>query len=405
VAPVVVDGKPVSLLVWTTTPWTLISNHFAAVHPDLEYALVRDPESGEHLYVAAALAETIGKKIKRELEVVQTCKGTDLIGLRYVPPFDIYYKAIGARTAPLKRGGEASIGWRVTAADFVTIDSGTGLVHEAPAFGEVDFELLQTERERFADFDAIPLINAVKPDGTYSDEAPEPYRGRWVKDCDKEITRELRDRGLLYHQEVYRHDYPFCPRAEDDALIQYARKSWFVRTSQFKDQFLANNAQINWLPDHIREGRFGDFLRNNVDWALSRERFWGTPLPIWQCEQTGQMEAIGSLAELQAKPGATDGGLWAEKKAAEPELPDHLMVHKPYIDAWTYDSPFSPGATMRRVPEVIDCWWDAGSMPFAQWGFPHAGGQHRALCRDVPGELHLRSARSDARLVLRVAGD
>jgi isoleucyl-tRNA synthetase len=385
--PVHMEDQPISLLVWTTTPWTLISNHFAAVHPELEYALVRDPELDEYLYIAKDLVEAIGNKVKRELEIVSTYKGAELIGLRYQPPFpNLYYTSMGEQTATLKDGGAAHIGWRVTAADFVTTDSGSGLVHEAPAFGEVDFELLQNERQRFDNFDAIPLINAVKPDGTFSDEAPEAYRGRWVKNCDKEITRELRDRRLLYHQEQYRHDYPFCPRAEDDALIQYARKSWFVRTSQFKDEFLENNDQIKWLPEHIKEGRFGDFLRNNVDWALSRERFWGTPLPVWVCDNTGQMEAIGSMDELRAKPGATDGGLWEQKKAADPELPDHLMVHKPYIDAWTYDSPFEPGAKMRRVTEVIDCWWDAGSMPFAQWGFPHAEGSVERV-RDLPANF------------------
>ncbi len=382
------DDTPASLLVWTTTPWTLVSNHFAAVGPDIDYAIVHDTTLGEHLIIAAALVEATMAKMKHDYETVGICKGTDLVGLRYVPPFDVYYKNLGDRTAELKDGGADSIGWRITLADFVTLESGTGLVHEAPAYGEVDFELLQNERKRFVDeLNTPPLINAVAPDGTYTDEAPEPYRGRWVKDCDKDIIRELKERGVLLHQETVEHEYPFCPRAEDDALIQYARKSWFVRTSQFKDDFLKNNAGIYWLPDHIREGRFGDFLRNNVDWALSRERFWGTPLPIWQCEQTGQMEAIGSLEELKAKPGATDGGLWEQKKQADPELPDHLMVHKPYIDEWTYDSPFAKSARMRRVPEVIDCWWDAGSMPFAQWGFPHTEGSVETFADRFPANF------------------
>ncbi|MEW6251326.1 MAG: class I tRNA ligase family protein [Planctomycetota bacterium] len=432
-------GSRVSLLVWTTTPWTLISNHFAAVGPDIDYVLVHDAQADEYLVIAAALVDAVGEKVKRKYEVVSNLKGTDLIGLRYLPPFGVYYNKATDRTSPgrpgpegaspspgaparlgdvtaaLKDGGEDYIGWRVTPATFVTLDTGTGLVHEAPAYGEVDFDLLQEERRRFADYEAVPLLNAVKPDGTFNDDAPPQWRGRYIKDCDREIIRDMKERGLLLHQEMYKHDYPFCPRAEDDPLIQYARQSWFVRTSQFKEEFLKNNAAIYWLPDHIKEGRFGDFLRNNVDWALSRERYWGTPLPIWRCEQTGKMEAVGSLAELMAKPGATDGGAWERAKAADPSLPDHLRVHKPYIDEWTYDSLFadepgaratggtlfadepgaqatggSPGATgtsvaadsslalgarkprMRRVPEVIDCWWDAGSMPFAQWGFPHA---------------------------------
>lgn len=377
----------VSLLVWTTTPWTLISNHFAAVHPDLDYTLLQDPETNDYLVVATGLVDAIGEKVKRALDPLAGCQGADLLGVRYVPPFDSYYASMKDTVATLKDGGSAPIGWRVTEADFVTLDSGTGLVHEAPAFGEVDYELLQDERQRFADRDAIPLICAVQPNGTYGDDAPEAYRGRWVKDCDKEISRELKQRGLLYHQEQYKHDYPFAPRAEDDALIQYARTSWFVRTSELRGEFLSNNAEIKWLPEHIQEGRFGDFLRNNVDWALSRERFWGTPLPIWECEETGKQEAVGSLDELRAKPGASDDGLWASKVEADPEIPVHLQVHKPYIDAWTYDSPFAAGAKMRRVSEVIDCWWDAGSMPFAQWGFPHEPGSIEKFAQLFPADF------------------
>ena len=380
-------SKRVSLLVWTTTPWTLISNHFAAVGPDIDYSLVHDKTTDEYFYIATALVDLTAEKLKHKFETVSTCSGTDLVGLRYLPPFDCYYKMMGAQTAQLKEGGEDYIGWRVTLADFVTLDSGTGLVHEAPAYGEVDFDLLQDERRRLADFDTIPLFNAVKPDGTFSDEAPEQYRGRWVKDCDKDIIADLKERSILMHQETIEHEYPFCPRAEDDPLIQYARKSWFVRTSQFKDEFLDNNAGIYWLPDHIRAGRFGDFLRNNVDWALSRERYWGTPLPIWVCEKTGKMEAIGSYAELLAKPGVQGTEVWEQAKAADPELPEHLKVHKPYIDAVTYDSQFAEGARMRRVTEVIDCWWDAGSMPFAQWGFPHLEGSVETFAERFPADF------------------
>ncbi|MFO0840060.1 MAG: class I tRNA ligase family protein [Phycisphaerae bacterium] len=453
----------VSLLVWTTTPWTLVSNHFAAVHPDLEYALVHDPVDDEHLYIAGALVGTIAKKVKRELRVVSTCKGADLLDMLYVPPFDSYRKRRAELLSPCRElypdegfgGGGLQIDeqlqaeidraleraarkgrgvsvdldlspwkmarpdWRVIKADFVTIDSGTGVVHIAPPFGEADFDSLETQQLRF--IDPMPeLLCAVNPDGTFNNEAPERYRGRWVKDCDKDIIRELRDERktpwgtpLLYHQEQYRHDYPFCPQAPDDPLIQYARKSWFVRTSQFREELLKNNAAVNWLPEHIKEGRFGNFLRENVDWALSRERYWGTPLPIWVCESCGRMEAIGAFAELQAKPGATDGGYWERKKQEHrgENFPDHLRVHKPYIDEWTYrcercegtgnteqrtgeagtEGPRDRGTEgqtvkdsygrMRRVPEVIDCWWDAGSMPFAQWGFPHVDGS-RQLVRD-----------------------
>ena len=226
---------------------------------------------------------------------------------------------------------------------------------------------------RSAGYYTPQLILPVEPDGTFNDSVSDDLQGRWVKDCDKDITRWLRDRGLLLHQEQYIHDYPFCWRAEQDPLIQYPRRSWFVRTKSFKDDLLANNRQIHWLPDHIREGRFGNFLESNVDWALSRERYWGTPLPVWVCEETGKREAVASYADLLSKNGVSGTEVWEKAKAANPELPDDLKVHKPYIDAVTYDSPFVPGARMRRVPEVIDCWFDSGAMPFAQWGYPHQG--------------------------------
>ena len=170
--------------------------------------------------------------------------------------------------------------------------------------------MLLAEQARFPSGDGPELICAVGPDGKFTNEAP-PYAGRWVKDCDKDISRDLKQRQLLFHQEQYLHDYPFCWRADEDPLIQYPRKSWFVRTTQFRDQMLANNRQINWLPEHIRDGRFGNFLESNVDWALSRERYWGTPLPIWVCEQTGQMEAICSYDELLGKPGVQGTEVWA----------------------------------------------------------------------------------------------
>jgi isoleucyl-tRNA synthetase len=362
------ERGPTSLLVWTTTPWTLPSNQFAAVNPDLEYATVEDSETGQRIVMAAALVETIAGKVKRELKVLSSSKGSELIGRRYLPPFDYYHATQGDTTGTLKAGGKQHLAWRVTAANFVTIDSGSGLVHEAPAFGEVDFDLLIEEQSRFVAGEGPQLICAVGPDGKFTAEAPD-YQGRWVKDCDKDITRRLRDEGKLYHQEQYLHDYPFCWRAEEDPLIQYPRRSWFIKTTQFKDAMLANNEQINWLPEHIKHGRFGNFLESNVDWALSRERYWGTPLPIWVCQQTGKMEAIGSYEELLAKPGVTGTEAWDAAKKAKPSLSDDLKVHKPYIDAVTYDSPFAAGAKMRRVTEVIDCWYDSGAMPFAQWGY------------------------------------
>ncbi len=427
-------GDNVSLLVWTTTPWTLPSNMFAAVHKNFDYAVVLDEETGERLIFAAALVEQITKKAKKKTWKVEcTVKGADLVGLSYRPPFDFYRKrpardfvSHSEMGIPLgdyraaRQGNDAAdasshgsspyVLWRVLHADFVTLESGTGLVHEAPAFGEVDFDLMQHERRRFAHPGDIPLLCAVAPNGKFSADAP-PYEGRWVKDCDKDIIRDLKERGLLLHQEQYRHDYPFCWRAEQDPLIQYPRKSWFIRTTHFKNDMLENNEHINWLPDHIKQGRFGKFLESNVDWSLSRERYWGTPLPIWVCEHCGHMEAVDSYDALVAKPGVAGLDTWECAKRQNPELSDHLKVHKPYIDAITYDCPKcnqsgtdqshdrkgavgqaaettrESAAVMRRVPEVIDCWYDSGAMPFAQWGYPHVPGSVERFREQFPADF------------------
>jgi isoleucyl-tRNA synthetase len=364
------DVPETSLLVWTTTPWTLPSNQFVAVHPELEYAEVVDAENGERLVLAKPLVETVAERSKCDLQVDRTFSGKELIGRRYLPPFNNYYNQFGDLQGQLVEGGSQHVAWRVVPANFVTIESGSGVVHQAPAFGEVDFDVLISEQGRFEKGQGPALICAVGPDGKFTEEFPD-YQGRWVKEADKDLTRELRDRGLLFHQEQYLHDYPFCWRAEEDPLIQYPRRSWFIRTTKFKEKLLANNAKIGWLPEHIRDGRFGNFLESNVDWALSRERYWGTPLPIWQCEETGEKEAFGSFQELLAKPGISGMEVWEAAKKKNPELPDDLCVHKPYIDAVTYESPFAENSRMRRVPEVIDCWYDSGAMPFAQWGYPH----------------------------------
>ncbi|MCR4413297.1 MAG: isoleucine--tRNA ligase, partial [Thermoguttaceae bacterium] len=381
-----VDQPDTDLLVWTTTPWTLPNNQFAAVKPDLEYATVAVEGESRKLIVAAALVETLAAKLHRKLTVLSRVRGADLVGRRYVPPFDYYYKTQGRKQGRLKAGGREAIAWRVVPADFVTTDTGTGVVHQAPAFGEVDYEVLLAEQARFADGEGPPLICAVGPDGKFTAEAPD-YQGRWVKDADRDIIRKLRADGTLLHQEQYLHEYPFCWRAEEDPLIQYPRKSWFIRTTRFKERMLANNRRIGWLPEHIRDGRFGNFLETNVDWALSRERFWGTPLPIWVCEETGYAEAVASYAELLAKPGVQGTEVWDEAKRADPSLSEHLKVHKPYIDAITYDSPKAPGKRMRRVSEVIDCWFDSGAMPFAQWGYPHQPGSRERLADQFPADF------------------
>ncbi|MBT7256245.1 MAG: isoleucine--tRNA ligase [Planctomycetaceae bacterium] len=367
-----VEQPDVSLLIWTTTPWTLPSNQFAAVHPDLTYAYAHDNDSGKTFIVAADLVASLSDKFKLELEVQKTCLGADLVGQRYTPPFDFYFGNQAEDTGVLLDGTTQHVAWRVVAADFVTTASGTGVVHQAPAFGEIDYDVLVDQQNRFIEGQGPSLICAVGPDGKFTEEAS-IYAGRWVKEADKDICRELREKGLLVLLDQVLHDYPFCWRADEDPLIQYPRESWFIRTTEFKDELLSNNQKINWQPEHIKDGRFGNFLESNVDWSLSRERYWGTPLPIWECQKTGKREAVACYHEVIDKPGATGMEVWEAAKAETPDLSEHLKVHKPYIDAITYDSPFCDGSRMQRVPEVIDCWYDSGAMPFAQWGYPHQG--------------------------------
>jgi isoleucyl-tRNA synthetase len=348
-----------SLLVWTTTPWTLPSNMYAAVRPDFDYVVAK-AKDGKRYVVAKGLAPALAKKLGGlEVEVESERKGADLVGNRYTPPFDLFEGQDGA-------GRGTSPVWTVIAADFVTLDTGTGIVHIAPAFGEDDHE---AHRKLLRENPELPLFCAVKPDGTFI-EGLERYAGRWVKDCDKEIQHDLKDRGLLVHAEQYRHDYPFCWRADSDPLIQYARPAWYIRTTALKDKAIENNRAVHWLPEHIKEGRFGDFLANNVDWALSRERWWGTPLNVWICDADPEhKDAPASLAEIEKRnPHAFDH--FKRAREADPTLSEHLVIHKPWIDQVTMPCSKCAG-TMRRVPEVIDCWFDSGCMPFAQWGWPH----------------------------------
>jgi isoleucyl-tRNA synthetase len=342
-----------SLLVWTTTPWTLPSNMYAAVHPEFSYAVVE--YAGKTLVVAEKLVGEIGKKLKCDLKVERTLRGRDLVGKRYSPPFDLF--AVDAR-GPI---------FTIVPADFVTLDAGTGIVHIAPAFGEDDHEV---HKRLLQQHPGLPLFCAIEPDGTFIRPFT-PYRGRWIKDCDKDIAHDLKERGLLVHQETYRHDYPFCWRADSDPLIQYARPAWYIKTTALIDSAIANNRAVNWLPEHIKEGRFGDFLAHNVDWALSRERYWGTPLNIWICDQTPEHKrAPSSVTEIQKLGGSF--AKFEEARKKDPSLSEHLIVHKPWIDEVTFPCAECKG-TMRRVPDVIDCWFDSGCMPFAQWGYPHRG--------------------------------
>jgi isoleucyl-tRNA synthetase len=392
------DDPKTALVVWTTTPWTLLSNGYAAVHPELDYVVARLGEpleskgkrepaatSFDNVVVARELLAGIQEKLGRKLEVTGPLKGSALVGRRYVSPFDTYYRDRAGFTAELKDGGQTPTWWRVIGEQFVTLDAGTGIVHVAPAFGEDDHNAHRRQLARYRNPDAIDLMCAVRSDGTFSEEAG-PYAGRWIKDADRDIIRELRDRGLLLHDELYRHDYPFCWRADEDPLIQMARPAWFVRTTAEIEHTKANNRAINWLPEHIKEGRFGDFLENNVDWALSRERYWGTPLNVWICDRdTAHKRAPASVAEIERlNPNAFDH--WRAAKAKKPELNDHLIVHKPWIDQVTFPCA-ECGGTMRRVPEVIDCWFDSGCMPFAQWGFPHLQGSKERFDDAFPADF------------------
>jgi isoleucyl-tRNA synthetase len=389
--------EPLSLLVWTTTPWTLPSNMYAAVHPGLDYVIARR-EDGRRFVVAEGLVSALSQKLG-ELVVERRLKGKDLEGWEYDPPFDVFKEWGELRVTRARTAGTQRAAWRVVLAPFVTLDAGTGIVHIAPAFGEDDHDVFRRELAACSSGpNELPpkLFCAVNPDGTFVGEVelPDPtqpakrvlerYAGRWVKDCDREIQHDLKDRGILIHAETYRHDYPFCWRADSDPLIQYARPAWYIRTTQVADRAMANNQAVQWFPEHIKDGRFGDFLAHNVDWALSRERWWGTPLNVWVCD-AGHQDAPASVAAIEARnPHAFDH--FHAARRADPTLNEHLIVHKPWIDQVTFPCP-ECGAAMRRVPEVVDCWFDSGCMPFAQWGYPHAAGSKEQFEASFPADF------------------
>ena len=371
------DEPDLALAVWTTTPWTLPSNLYAAVRPGVRYAEIErepppdgaaPPGGVRRLVVAEALREALAPKLGCRPQPLRRFDGAELVGRRYRPPFPDYRDRYDGLEGRLAGGGSVPAFWRVLAADFVELDQGTGLVHEAPAFGEVDHDLHRATVAAYENPEDIPLPCAVGPDGRFTAEVPW-LEGQRVKEADREIVRRLRETGLLLREETLRHEYPFCWRAEQDALIQYARPAWFLRTTARKERALANSGAVDWMPEHIREGRFGDFLRNNVDWALSRERFWGTPLNLWINDETGRRECPASAAEIEERnPEAF--AAFERARAERPDLDPDLMLHKPWVDEVTWTRPGEPGV-YRRVPEVIDCWFDSGAMPFAQWGFPH----------------------------------
>jgi len=314
-----------SLLVWTTTPWTLPSNVALAVRTDAEYVSVRHGE--ETLILAKARVERVFPETP---EVLRTFPGAELIGKEYLPLFRF--------VEPKEKA------FYVVGGDFVTLEDGTGIVHIAPAFGQEDYEVARQQ--------GLPIVQLVDTEGRFTAEV-EPWANQFVKDADPQITEHLRARGDVFKTEGYVHDYPFCWRC-DTPLLYYARRSWFIRTTAYKDRMVELNRRVHWYPEHIKEGRFGDWLENNVDWAVSRERYWGTPLPLWRCGTCGHTHCIGSGEEL---------------RRLGRNVPADLEYHRPYIDAVEIECPRC-GGTMRRVPEVADAWFDSGCAHTAQWHAP-----------------------------------
>jgi isoleucyl-tRNA synthetase len=328
------------LVVWTTTPWTLPANTGVAVDPDAEYVVAEIGD--ERLIVAAPLRIAA---LGEEAVVVRSLRGEQLVGARYEPPYPNVEDA-----------------HRVVAGAFVSMEDGTGIVHMAPAFGAEDLAVGLAQ--------GWPVFKPVGDDGRFTDLAPGFLHGLFVKDADPVIVDDLRDRGLLVRDGTIEHTYPFCWRCHTP-LLYYARTSWYIRTTAVKERLLEVNESVAWYPDHIKHGRYGNWLENNVDWALSRERYWGTPLPIWRCD-AGHTTAVGSLAEL---------GSLAGRDLAE------LDPHRPQIDEVAFRCP-ACGAEARRVPEVIDAWYDSGAMPFAQWGYhPDLGRGEEPFDRRFPADF------------------
>tara|TARA_A100001037_G_scaffold265787_1_gene257503 strand:+ start:5221 stop:8385 length:3165 start_codon:yes stop_codon:yes gene_type:complete len=365
---IALQGELVHFVAWTTTPWTLPSNSVLAIHKDASYVLVKlsivtdeDTEDIQYLVLAQELVQTVLESCG-EYEILSSAKGADLEGICYIPLFD-------PRDADLPQGAlgvfhDGSINsdsglsfdemlknsFKVQSADWVSMSDGSGIVHIAPAFGEDDLALGRDK--------GIGFIQTVDLQGTMIGSYS--FAGKFVKDADKEILGDLKSRGLLLKDGTYRHTYPFCWRC-DSPLLYYAKSSWYIRTTERKTELVEGNQKINWYPEHVKNGRFGEWLQNNVDWAVSRERYWGTPMPIWECPDCQKQVCVGSVEEL--------GNL-----AADIPIGEDLDLHRPFIDEIRINcASENCEGTMTRIPEVMDAWFDSGAMPFAQFHYPFSG--------------------------------
>ncbi len=345
-----------ALLVWTTTPWTLVSNTAVAVRPDVEYVVAGN--GTETLVVAEPLFEAV---LGEGWTVQDRVQGADMERWTYQRPFEL------VEFPPV--GDDGTQPHLVVLADYVTTEDGTGLVHQSPAFGEDDMQVARAY--------GLPVVVPVQPDGHFGPDVP-LVGGQFFKHADADLVADLQARGLLFRHVAYEHSYPHCWRCHT-ALMYYAQPSWYVRTTQVKEALLRENEKTSWFPDTIKWGRYGDWLTNNIDWALSRSRYWGTPLPIWRCAE-GHQTCVGSLAELSELTGSDQSG---------------LDPHRPYVDDVVLPCPALPdgagsapcGQEARRVPEVIDAWFDSGSMPFAQWGYPHTPGSEQRFEQAYPADF------------------
>ena len=323
------DEEKTYYLAWTTTPWTTISNMALTINPKLDYVKLAHDHNN---YIVAK--DCVERVFGEEVTIIEEFKGKELLGNKYLPIFDYALQEYDIEQA-----------WKIIPASYVTIDDGTGIVHTAPAYGADDYDACVKAQ--------IPMFNPIDRDGYFTDQVPE-FRGQWFKEADKGIVKAIKKKGHMFRHETFEHNYPFDWR-KGTPLMSYPVESWFIKTTAVKDRMVDLNKTINWKPSSTGTGRFGTWLENNVDWAISRQRYWGTPLPIWQSDKNSDVfECIGSVSELKMKAGIPED--------------TEIDLHRPYIDELTW--PASGGGTMRRVPDLLDVWFDSGSMPFAQWHYP-----------------------------------